>query len=96
MLHIVAALLVWRILFALAIPGGFLAALVFAVHPVNVESVAWIAQRKEALAMVFFLWSILLYVYAEEEKRRRGDLRWRELWSLVLAKFADVLVGDVE
>jgi protein O-mannosyl-transferase len=65
MLHVAAALLVWAILRKLSIPGAFLAALLFAVHPVNVESVAWIAQRKDALAIVFFLLSILWYLKAD-------------------------------
>ena len=84
-LHIAAALLVWRILFELAIPGGFLAALVFAVHPVNVESVAWIAQRKESLAMVFFLLSILFYVCADERRTSLGIWYWLSLVVFLLA-----------
>jgi protein O-mannosyl-transferase len=61
-LHIVEALLIWAILRKLSIPGAFLAAAIFVVHPVNVESVAWIAQRRNMAAMLFFLLSIFWYV----------------------------------
>ncbi len=64
-LHMAASLLMWAILRKLSIPGAFLATLLFAVHPVNVESVAWISQRKNMLAMLFFLLSILWYLLAE-------------------------------
>jgi len=64
-LHIVEALLIWAILRKLSIPGAFLAAVVFIVHPVNVESVAWIAQRRNVVAMLFFLLSILWYLKAD-------------------------------
>jgi protein O-mannosyl-transferase len=62
--HIAEALLIWIILRKLSIPGGFLAAIIFALHPVNVESVAWISQRKDMLAVLFFLLSILWYLKA--------------------------------
>jgi protein O-mannosyl-transferase len=61
-LHIAEALLIWIILRKLSIPGGFLAAVIFVLHPVNVESVAWISQRKDMLAVLFFLLSILWYL----------------------------------
>jgi protein O-mannosyl-transferase len=64
-LHIVESLLIWLILRRLAIPGAFLAAMIFAVHPVNVESVAWISQRKNTMAMLFMLLSIFWYLKAD-------------------------------
>jgi tetratricopeptide (TPR) repeat protein len=91
LLHALEVLLVWRVLTRLRVPGAFLAAAVFAVHPVNVDTVMWITQRKNLMAMLFYLASILLFLKAEDSRPGGVEPRvWplgKWLW-LSLASFA--------
>ena len=62
------ALLLWRVLRRLQIPGAFLAGLIFAIHPIHAESVAWISELKNMLSMFFFLISALCFFEIEDQR----------------------------
>ena len=68
--HGLASLLLWQILLRLHIRGAWLAALVFAVHPVNVESVAWVTQRKSVLCLFFYLAAVRSWLDFEQHGGR--------------------------
>ena len=72
LLQIANALLVWRLLKQLNIPGAWLAGLIFGIHPVHVASVAWISELKNLLAMLFALLSVLFFLKLDNQRLRNS------------------------
>ena len=66
-LHAASVVLLWRVLLRLNVPGAWLAAAVFAVHPIAVESVAWATELKNVLSLALALGSLLWYLRYREK-----------------------------
>jgi len=84
LLHATAAGLFGTLLRRLAVPGAWFAALLFALHPVCVESVAWIAEQKNTLSAVFYLAAALAYLRFDESRSSRHYLSAGGLFLLAL------------
>ena len=96
-LHVAASVLLWRLLAALPVPGAALAGLLFAVHPVGVESVAWVSERKNVLSAVFFFGSLLAWARFDDGGRRRDASISFSLYLLaLLAKTSVVMLPFVQ
>jgi tetratricopeptide (TPR) repeat protein len=80
LLHAANALLLWALLARLSVPGAWLVAAVFAVHPIHVESVAWITERKDVLSGLFFFLALLAWLSFRRARRPR-------MYVLALAAF---------
>ena len=85
LLHGANTLLLWRILTRFGVPGAWLVAAVFAVHPLHVESVAWTIERKDVLSGLFYLGCVRVLLPFLQEDARPGAL-WR--YGLALALLA--------
>ena len=79
LLHLANCLLLWGLLLRLAVPGAWAAAALFAVHPVHVDSVAWIIERKDVLSGLFYLTAIWVWLGFLERPRP-----WRYGLALLL------------
>jgi tetratricopeptide (TPR) repeat protein len=83
LLHASAACLLVLILRRLRLPGAVLAGVIFAVHPVCVESVAWISEQKNTLSLVLYLLAALAYLRFDGDRERPGAGRCYWLASVL-------------
>jgi tetratricopeptide (TPR) repeat protein len=90
--HAAVVLLAWSLLRRLALPGAWLAAAVFAVHPVHVETVAWASERKNLLSMAFALGSLLAYLRFAPLDATPPAARRRCWYAFSLALYAAALL----
>ena len=82
-LHAFSSFLLYGILRRLAIPGAWLGAALFALHPIEVESVVWISELKNCLSGAFFFGAILTYLHFDSRRN----------WQLYLASFGLFSLG---
>jgi tetratricopeptide (TPR) repeat protein len=83
-LHALSACLVVMIMRRISLPGAWLAGFVFALHPVYVESVAWISEQKSTLSGVFCLAALLVYLHFDQDRRRSRYWLATGLFALAL------------
>src|SRR5947199_8537179 len=79
---------------ALAVSAGF-AALVFAIHPLRVESVAWVTERRDVLSGLFYLLTILVYLRASERGARGQGWYWLSVAAFVCALLSKSMVVNL-
>jgi tetratricopeptide (TPR) repeat protein len=91
LLHGADVALLWLVLRKLRIPGSWLAALLFGVHPVCAGTVAWIAELKNTLSMFFYLAAFLFYLRAAES----GERVDRPRYAAALAAFGLALLAKI-
>lgn len=89
-LHSINSALLWLLLKRLLVPGAYFAAVLFAIHPVHVESVAWMVELKDVLSGMFYLLAILIYMEFDAQKNRRTYIL--SLFLFVVAMLSKTIV----
>jgi tetratricopeptide (TPR) repeat protein len=88
--HGACAIFFWRVLGSLRVPGAWLGAALWALHPVQVESAAWIHEMKNTESGLFFLLSVFFFLRClkTSDPGRRTTGVWAYAWTLFFAALA--------
>jgi Flp pilus assembly protein TadD len=86
--HIAGALLLWRLLYEMKVPGAWLGGLLFAIHPVCVESVGWVSELKNTLSTPFFLLATIFYVRSEDVAEDSAEASSLYMLSILMFLFS--------
>ena len=92
LLHGTCGVVLWRALVVLRVPGAWLGAALWTLHPVEVESVAWISEMKNTESALFFLLSILFY--AKYLRKREGDGQTRHWYYTLTLLFGALALAS--
>ncbi len=93
LLQALNAILLWTVLRRLDVPGAWLAAAIFALHPVCVESVAWVSEIKNVLSGAFYLSAAL--VYLRFDRTRNWRLYFLALGLFVLGLMSKTVIATL-
>src|SRR6185503_12932626 len=89
LLHSANALVLWRLLKRLQVRGSWLAAGLFALHPVHVESVAWVTELKNVLMLLFFLLALFAWTeFVERPQNKSWPFYFLSMFLFAMALFA--------
>src|SRR6266705_779318 len=83
LMHAASAVLLWRVLRQLEVRGAWLGAALWALHPVMVQSVAWVTELKNTESALFYLLSIFWFLKLDAEETGRRGRWWRFGWPLL-------------
>jgi tetratricopeptide (TPR) repeat protein len=93
LLHALNGILLWRVLARVGLPGAWIAGLLFAVHPVHAESVAWVSERKNVLSGAFYLGSLLAWLRFAGLAEGAPESRRGRTWVLAFLLFVAALLS---
>jgi len=93
LLHSLNAVLLWIILKYVGFKWAWLASLLFALHPVNVQSVAWLTERKNLLSCLFYLSSLLTFlIYTNSGKKKLYLMSLFLFFAALLSKTSSIML----